>query len=194
MAEDTAALMEALSIQNAYILGHSMGSTILQQMCLTHPKKVRKAILLSSFPSLLTTCILQLEATGELFQAQIPIPLLLKTLLPWFCGATFLSNPENIETALNHYLTDPHLQTLEGFNAQFGALRPFNLTSRLNEISVPTLLITGDEDIYTPPKQAEFLQSHIPNSTLIILPETGHMVPQENPKGLLELVYSCFTS
>ena len=44
MAKDTYELMNRLNIDSAYIIGHSMGSAILQQMCLDHPKKIKSKL------------------------------------------------------------------------------------------------------------------------------------------------------
>ena len=192
MANDTAALMDALSIKSAYILGHSMGSAILQQLCLTHPHKVKKALLLNSFDTLSPTVSLQLDTTAKLLQTDIPIHLILETLLPWLFGADFLSDPQNIQAALNHFLSDPYPQTPSGFFGQLAALKTFDLRSRLHNITTPTLIAAGEQDLYTLPAQSHTLHTHIPGSQLKILKGAGHMIPNEKPQELFDLMYTFF--
>ena len=192
MASDTAALMEALSIKSAYILGHSMGSAILQQLCLTHPHIVKKALLLNSFETLNPTISLQLDTTAKLLKAEVPIPLIIETLIPWLFGTNFLSKPQNIQVALNHFLNDPYPQTPTGFFGQLAALKTFDLRSQLSSITTPTLIATGDQDLYTLPSQSHYLHNHIPSSQLKVLKGAGHMIPYEQPQELFELMYTYF--
>lgn len=188
MADDTAALLKALHIKSAHFLGHSMGSIILQHLCIAYPSLVKKAYLLASFDTLLPHATLQLDTTAKLLAANIPLPLLLETLLPWLFSTTYLGIPGNIEKALNLFLCDPYPQLPAGFAGQLAALKTFDLCPHLHTISCPTHIIAGEEDLYTPPSQSHALHTHIPGSSLKILPKTGHMIPQENPKAVLELM------
>ncbi len=52
----------------------------------------------------------------------------------------------------------------------------------LNTINVPTLLVTGDEDILTGRNEAELMCRHIPGSQLRVIPKAGHYSPWEQPE------------
>jgi pimeloyl-ACP methyl ester carboxylesterase len=52
----------------------------------------------------------------------------------------------------------------------------------LKAINVPTLLITGDEDILTGPPEAELMRQHIPGSTMKVIPRAGHFAAWEQPE------------
>lgn len=52
----------------------------------------------------------------------------------------------------------------------------------LKTINVPTLLITGDEDILTGLPEAELMRQHIPGSTLKVIPRAGHFAAWEQPQ------------
>jgi pimeloyl-ACP methyl ester carboxylesterase len=52
----------------------------------------------------------------------------------------------------------------------------------LNTINVPTLLMTGDEDILTGANEAELMRQHISNSRLRVIPKAGHYSPWEQPE------------
>ena len=52
----------------------------------------------------------------------------------------------------------------------------------LKTINVPTLLLTGDDDILTGTNEAELMRQHIPNSQLRVIPKAGHYAPWEQPE------------
>ena len=52
---------------------------------------------------------------------------------------------------------------------------------KLNTIKIPVLLMTGDADLYTPPSLLRMVAAQIPNSEVVIVPETGHAVYWERP-------------
>jgi len=52
----------------------------------------------------------------------------------------------------------------------------------LKTINVPTLLMTGDEDILTGANEAELMRQHISNSRLRVIPKAGHYSPWEQPE------------
>ncbi|MBP9743035.1 MAG: alpha/beta hydrolase, partial [Burkholderiales bacterium] len=51
----------------------------------------------------------------------------------------------------------------------------------LDKIHVPTLIIVGELDVMTPIQSAQYLHTHIRNSKLYIIPQTGHLTNLENP-------------
>jgi 3-oxoadipate enol-lactonase len=61
------------------------------------------------------------------------------------------------------------------------ALRP-DRTPQLHKIQVPTLVIVGEDDAVTPPATARKMAETLPNATLQIIPEAGHMANMEQPE------------
>jgi pimeloyl-ACP methyl ester carboxylesterase len=54
-------------------------------------------------------------------------------------------------------------------------------TVTLSTISVPALVVVGEEDAMIPLETAKKLKDGIPNATLEVVPEAGHLAPWENP-------------
>jgi pimeloyl-ACP methyl ester carboxylesterase len=54
--------------------------------------------------------------------------------------------------------------------------------SLLEKLDVPTLLVTGDADLYTPPAVLQLFSRRIRTSTTVILPEVGHSTYWEQPE------------
>jgi pimeloyl-ACP methyl ester carboxylesterase len=69
---------------------------------------------------------------------------------------------------------DPSPQTAEMFGRQCAAIVPFDVRDRLGEISTPTHVIAGAEDLLTPPRYSEEIAAAIPEARLTIMPEVGH--------------------
>ena len=53
---------------------------------------------------------------------------------------------------------------------------------RLKELKLPTLLIAGNADLYTPPSISRMIAAEIPNSRLVLIPESGHSTYWEQPE------------
>jgi pimeloyl-ACP methyl ester carboxylesterase len=53
---------------------------------------------------------------------------------------------------------------------------------KLSQLRVPTLLMTGDADLYTPPSVLRMFKQHMPRAEMLIVPETGHASHWESPE------------
>ena len=62
------------------------------------------------------------------------------------------------------------------------------MTSQLEKIKVPTLIICGAEDKMTPRKYSELLRDRITNSQLHVVDHAGHMVITEQPDAVADLL------
>ncbi len=58
----------------------------------------------------------------------------------------------------------------------------------LEQMDVPTLLMTGEADLVMPPELFPMIASHLPNAEVVIVPEAGHMVFWEQPEAFNQLV------
>ncbi len=74
-------------------------------------------------------------------------------------------------------------QTNEGISGAVVRLRDRpDSTPLLAEITVPVLVMVGDEDEVTPPSEAEGIQAHLADSRLVRIPQAGHLSCLENPE------------
>jgi pimeloyl-ACP methyl ester carboxylesterase len=192
LAQDTASLLEALKIENAYILGQSMGGSIVQQICLDFPHLVKKAIISCTAAKFSKAFLLNIDLQLALDDGGADKRLMLKSRLPWICSSKFLSKEENIEGFLELILADPYPQSRQGCLGQLAALYSFNSIDRLHEIQKPLLVLAGDEDLITPLPYAQTLAEKIPNAKLFVFKGEGHAAIRENVQETLELMFSFF--
>ncbi len=73
------------------------------------------------------------------------------------------------------------------------AERPDSVAT-LKTISVPTLIMTGEEDVVTGPAEGELMRQNIPGSKLKIIPKAGHYAAWERPKEVGDLLREVFDS
>ncbi|MCB9232078.1 MAG: alpha/beta hydrolase [Bacteroidia bacterium] len=151
-ADDAAALLTHLGIDQADVLGFSNGGTTALQMALRHPQMVRRLILASALA----------RRDG---------------MPDWFWGfmenASLQNMPQALQEAYLKVAPDPAgLQIMHDRDA-FRMVHFRDIpTEKIQALQVPTLIINGDQDVVTP-DHALWLQRQIPNSRLAILPG-GH--------------------
>lgn len=149
LAEDTLALMDHLGIEKAPIVGHSMGGAILQHICINHPNRVQKAVILASFEKPSHACLFHIRTVAKYIQANVEPRLIIETGLPWIYGNEFLKDVRKTEEAIATILNNPHPQPLAGFEGQVEAIARFDSSDDLKRIITPTLILSGEDDIST---------------------------------------------
>lgn len=175
MADDVARLLESLSIEKAHILGVSMGGYIAQQLAIKYPQKVKSLVLgCTSFGGPhsipLTEEALQSMLKVEGLSAEEVIRQGFKAAIsPKFISAY----PEVVDQLVAWRLDNPTPRY--AWERQFAAARAFNVETQLNKINVPTLVITGSEDIVIPPQNSSLLAERISGAHLVIIPGGGHL-------------------
>ncbi len=66
------------------------------------------------------------------------------------------------------------------------ASRPLDLADRLNGLNLPVLVITGDDDRWVGTDNSIRLAGELPNGTLVVIPNCGHVPQEECPEAVLE--------
>ena len=190
MAEDALTLMEILGIEQVDIIASSMGAAIAQTLILRNPERVRKGVFISSFAKFPLTAILKFSVLAKLLEAKTPSSLVVKSMLPFLYGSTFLSSlqepKENMESDLDlAYVQDP-----EGYLGQLSALKHFDLQDQVSDILIPLLLIAGEQDLLTPIYCSHFLHHKISSSRLKIFPDVGHWPHIEKKEKTFNLIHA----
>jgi pimeloyl-ACP methyl ester carboxylesterase len=177
MADDVAAVLDAQSIDRAYVVGISMGGMIAQHVALRHARRVAGLVLMATTPGLP--------------HGRPPHPRVLATLL-----GIPLARKKNAGVALSRILLpkrhQPRAREIMArwpaalaaepthprtFFAQFGAVLRHSTGFRLGGIACPTVVVTGAEDILVPPRNSHFIAQKIRGATLEVLPDVAHGIP-----------------
>ncbi|MFI4984305.1 MAG: alpha/beta fold hydrolase [Rickettsiales bacterium] len=194
MAEDIAQLMNAIGIDSAYMVGHSMGGCILQKLCIDHPEKVKAAVIVGAAAKMPQTLIMQTNGTIKLTDAAVNIELIIENILPWLFASSFLENKDNVQAEVARMLHEPDPQSYAGFVGQVKALETFDVRQQLSNIKCPTLVIGGSEDLLVMLKHQQFIHGKIPQAQFAIMEDCGHMFQREKPKEFMELIVNFIDS
>jgi pimeloyl-ACP methyl ester carboxylesterase len=194
MADDAAALLDALDVRRAHVLGVSMGGMIAQELAIRHPERVRGLILACTFPEPDADVERQREfgmqqfggtvtASGEMqidLTALDPL-MFFQHLLPRVFNQSFIDT----ELPRLMQLFAGALQygfSMEAILGQVAAVMGHRATDRLHQIKAPTLVITGDADLLISPGNSDVLARSIPGAKLVKVPGGSHGFNLETPE------------
>ncbi|MEA2672162.1 MAG: hypothetical protein QOG45_2382 [Chloroflexota bacterium] len=187
MAGDAAAVLDAAGVERAHVHGISMGGMIALSLALDHPDRVASLLL-----GCTTAAPLRLAQGGqavELAQATVLMSsdpeAALDRLLPLLFSDAFLAeNPSVRELApvltVSGSRPDEALATMRAMG-DLGTGRAFDVSGRLGEIGVPTLVQHGTADRLIPVEEGRVLAAGVPGAEYQELEGAGHAYGMERP-------------
>ena len=96
--------------------------------------------------------------------------------LGWMYTDQFFENTRRVEQAVKVMSSNPYPQPAHGWDCQIAAWGEFDTTARLGQITMPTLVVVGRQDILTRPRLSEALATGIPNAELVVLDDGAHLL------------------
>jgi pimeloyl-ACP methyl ester carboxylesterase len=190
MADDVAALMDALDIKRAHLLGLSMGGMIAQEFALRHAGRLHRLVLSgcgaapvrAAFDPIRTwNWVKANDQSGEVFACQ---------QFTWLFSTAFLRNKQAVQQTINMLTSNPNPVGPEAYNRQAQAYLRYDGLDRLGEVKAPTLVIVGEQDLLTPPWICREVADRIPGAQFEMITGDGssHVVPIERPDEFNNLV------
>ncbi len=174
------------------LVGHSTGGFAALALSARYPKRVRALISLAGFAQGKWTGALGLEqrvarqgALGTwLFRLTYTLNRLTRPgqRVSW---TVYTPNPRRLLSAphFNEVFSGvyPALKRLDlKAMAQYFAVMPdIDITPWLDQIKIPALIVTGNQDTIVPPSQARWLAEHVPTATLEVIEGAGHILTVE---------------
>lgn len=180
--EQTIALLDALEVDSVILVGNSAGGTVAAEITLVYPERVQALVLVDA-------AIYSGGGAPSFVKPLLRTPQM-RHLGP-LVSRTFLAQGGSLLDLAWH---DPSLITAEDIAAYEKPLQvenwdkslweftlasdESNLVERLDELTLPVLVITGDDDRIVPTEESVRLAEALPQAELVVLPACGH-VPQE---------------
>lgn len=178
-ADDLAALLDAVHVERAVVCGLSMGGYVAFELLRRHPGRTSALILMSTRATpddadgraARDAMIARVRRDGAAFLADEMVPKLLAPL-------SQKTMPDVVkQTRLMAAASPPH-----GIAGALAAMRDRpDSTPLLPSITVPTLVLAGQDDQLIPPTVARALADAIPNAHHAVIPAAGHLAPLEQP-------------
>lgn len=185
-------LMDALGVDTAWLVGNSAGGTVSVYTALTYPQRISGLILVDAAiytgggspgwvrPLLATP---QMRRIGPLLARQIATS-----------GNDFIRSAFHDPSLVTPEVLEGYRKPLRAHNWDralwelTAASRPLGLAERLNELNLPVLVITGDDDRIVPTEQSIRLANEIPGAALAVIPNAGHLPHEEKPAEFMQAV------
>lgn len=176
MARDASALLDALGIARADVLGWSMGGMTAQELALSRPQLVRSLTLLATVAdnSALMPVLDRMAA--------LPPAELLKAMFPPEWAAAHPDAPARLPAR-------PRPPRMDVIARQYAAIRDWGGTwDRLPRLRLPVLLLAGGQDWVCSAEQSRQMAQAIPGARVVVLPQGGHWMMHQEPEALAKMV------
>lgn len=174
LADDVAALLSALKVPAAHVLGASFGGFVAQEFALRHPERTRGLVLCcTSFggprhcPPAPETLSAIASTKGLNTEERVRQNLLLA-----FSPAYVEREREEVERVIALRAENPLPEA--AYTRQLQAALDFDAEARVSKIRAPTLVITGDADVIVPHENSLNLAARIPGATLRVFEGGSH--------------------
>jgi pimeloyl-ACP methyl ester carboxylesterase len=189
LAADTSALLDALDVSRAHLVGWSLGSAIVQEMALARPDQCGTAVLYSTWA--------RCDGFQRAVLTGLRHPYVTRDLEAAFTAAGIAFSPEALDqpdfadqvaAMLPAFpQDDAQMQvTVEQWDADLA----HDTLDRLGEITAPTLVLVGEQDLLTPPWQAKKVADAVPGAEFELLtgPGSSHCLHLERPDDVLQVI------
>ncbi len=188
MAEDCVALLKALGISSACILGHSMGGFVALECAIRHPHSISKLILAgtSAFGSERNKALIQDWASY--LDAGMTPELWFRNIFYWVFSSSFFDNRESVSNAIRMMVDYPYPQTPLSFQRQVEAIQAFNRVDSLGAVTAKTLILCGGNDLLFPPEESVNALSTIPDARVAVIEQAAHSMHVERPEEFIRVV------
>lgn len=182
-ADWVAGFVEAVGLQRAAIVGHSLGACIALEAAARHPERVTAIGLVGSG--------LQMKVSPELLRDTAENPAQAIAFITAYGhgkpahlghaptpGNWLLGSGAALIAACSAEVLHRDFAVCDAWDGAAGAAR----------VRSPALVVAGAGDRMTPPRAGKALADAIPGARFELLPGTGHMIPSESPRELLRLL------
>jgi pimeloyl-ACP methyl ester carboxylesterase len=188
LAADAIALLDALEVESAHVVGISMGGMVAQELVLAHRERVRTLTLGCSFPGGPEAKMTDQEVVGMIAEAVLSGDGARAVRVGYeiMIGAEHAADPANYE--LYEKVAEQYPAPIPTLMGQLSAILAHDTSERLAELDVPTLVVHGTADRLLEPVNGELLARLIPGARLELIEGAGHMFFWEQPARSAQLV------
>lgn len=174
---DVVQLLDALSVEQAVVAGHSGSCMTARRLAIGHPERVAGLVLEASPATLVGNTTLESFVSSVINELNDPIDPAFAASLIADTSTTSLA-PEVLDVLVDEVMKVPaHV-----WREMFGALVTYDDLVELPRIQAPALLVWGDADQLVPRDAQDTLMELLPNASLSVYPGVGHTPRWEVPE------------
>ncbi|MEM7294404.1 MAG: alpha/beta hydrolase [Pseudomonadota bacterium] len=177
LAGDVLGLLDFLQIEVCVLAGFSLGGLIAQRLALDAPARIEKLVLISTVANRNETDRENVRARATRLKEEGALEHLANAVDRWFTDDFRRKHPDILERRRQKSLqNDP-----ECYVAAYQVLATNDLIDELPSLQIPTLAMTGENDIGSPPRMSEAIARVAQNGQCHIFPHLKHSVLLEAP-------------
>ncbi len=193
LAHDALSVLDSAGVDRAHVVGLSMGAGIAQELALAVPDHVRSLTLISEFarPDARTRAMLE---NWQVLYESLGRVMFHRQSEPWLFSPAFFEQESNLRALRRYVETDPHPQEAAAFTRQVDAALTHDTSERLDLISAPTLVVSGELDTLVPWRLGKQLAEGIPGARFELLPDVAHSVNLEVQRPFNRLLETFLSS
>ncbi|MFN7959247.1 MAG: alpha/beta fold hydrolase [Holophagaceae bacterium] len=186
LAEDAWELLQVLGISDPWLIGLSNGSAMSLELLSAHPGAFAGAVLTSAMPRFDFAMDLKAEHWARCLEEGGPL-MQFDAVAPFLWGDRFLEARHGVLRAYHQVVTGGD-RPQHGNLHQIRGTRGWDIRDRLGRVQAPVLLLSGAEDLLTPPWKCLETARRIPLARFEVVPGIGHAYPVEDPKAFVARV------
>lgn len=179
------ALLDAIGVEQAHLVGLSLGGMHALHTAINHPDRVDRMVLLDSSPAF------GLDGTDPDVWKRLRLDALERGLGPADIARgvlTSIAGPGLRDTVLDELVASMSRISSAGLRAAVECLPTHDVRSQLGEIAASTCVIVGEHDTETPLSYSQLLADGIAGAHLEIVEGAGHLSPSEAPDIVNRLI------
>lgn len=177
--------LDARGIDRVAVGGTSMGGYVAMAFARLFPERVAALALIDTKATAdAPTAVEGRQAMAQqMTEGQTTAPLI-ASVLPKLLGATTFANRPDVVATVQGWVAsaDP---AAAAWAQRAMAARPDSLET-LAQLSVPSLIVVGEEDVLSPPTDAAAMASALHGAVVVEIPGVGHLTPVEAPRYVAE--------
>ena len=181
LADDVAALMQAIGVERAHITGLSLGAATGMWLAAKHPHKVKTLSLHSAWPKTDPFLRTVVESWQELAEGLGSVTeMVILGIFPWcFTPELYAARPEYVDS-LAEFVRSRPMPDVDAFLRQSRAVIGHDAAAQLGRITAPTQVTFGGRDLVCSTRFADELTGGIAGAELVVFEDCSHAPIYEN--------------
>lgn len=193
LTEDALQLIRALSDQSVHFVGLSMGGFVGIRLAARYPEQIKSLILIESSAQAEPKENLPKYKTLNTVVKLLGVWAVAKKVMPIMFSQSWLNDPDKKED-YKYWLNQLKSNEKSITKSVEAIIYRDGVEGELKNITCPTLILVGDEDVATTPEKAAYMHQNIEGAKLVVISKAGHSSSVEQPeavnKALLDFLLS----
>lgn len=181
---DVLRLLEELGEPTAHLVGFSIGAVIAEAVALAAPERVSSLVLLNTIGDRTEAERVRALDRLEVIRSSDPADVAATSAARWFTPAFIESNPEIVAEEVGIVSVTDHAP----YAASYEVLATTEIIDQLSAIDLPTLIVTGENDVGSTPRMSRAVHQKIARSQLVVVDDLQHYLHIEGAQTIADLI------